>query len=308
MVLHFYGGAAFPKSITRTNLVFLPKKPRVETFSDLRPIRLSNFINKVLSRVLHDRLDIFLPSLISPNQSGFVKGRSIFENILLTQEIITDIGLRGKLANVVIKLDMAKAYHRVSWKYLLHVLRKMGFSEHFINTVNLVSNNGSLNKLFEDRSFVGFGMPKWSDPLNHLAYADDTIIFASTYPPSLSKIMAVLGNYKKISGQMINKDKSSYYTYSKVPNGLCQAVGVITEFTRGKFPFTYLGCPIFYTRRRKEYYEDLIKKVKAKLHSWKGKLLSFGGNATLISSVLRSMPVHMLSVLHPQKKCPGASS
>ncbi|XP_075084826.1 uncharacterized protein LOC107774618 [Nicotiana tabacum] len=311
MVLHFYGGAALPKSITHTNLVLLPKKPRVETFSDLRPISLRNFINK---------------------------GRSIFENILLTQEIITNIRLRGKPANVMIKLDMAKAYDRVSWKYLLHMLRKMGFPEHFINMVwNLMSNNWysvlvngqssgffkstmgvkqgdplspalfilsaevlsrSLNKLFEDKSFVGFGMPKWSDPLNHLAYADDTIIFASAHPPSLSKIMEVVGNYEKISGHMINKDKSSYYMYSKVAN---QAVGAITGFARGKFPFTYLGYPIFYTRRRKDYYKDLIKKVKAKLHSWKGKLLSFGGKATLISSVLQSMSVHMLSVLDPPK-------
>ncbi|XP_070042663.1 uncharacterized protein [Nicotiana tomentosiformis] len=118
MVLHFYGGAALPKSITHTNLVLLPKKPRVETFSDLRPISLSNFINKVLSRALHDRLENFLPSLIASNQSEFVKGRSIFENILLTQEIVTDIRLRGKPANVVIKLNMDKAYDRVSWKYL----------------------------------------------------------------------------------------------------------------------------------------------------------------------------------------------
>ncbi|XP_070054663.1 uncharacterized protein [Nicotiana tomentosiformis] len=213
-------------------------------------------------------------------------------------EIITDIRLRGKPANVVIKLDMAKAYDRISWKYLLHMLRKMRFSEHFINMVwNLMSNNWSLNKLFEDKLFVGFGMPKWSDSLNHLAYADDAIIFASANAPSLSKIMAVLGNYEKISGQMINKDKSSYYMYSKVANGLFQAVGAITGFGRGKFPFTYLGCPMFYTRRRKVYYEELIKKVKAKLHSWKGKLLSFGRKATLISSVLQSMPVHILSVL-----------
>ncbi|XP_019241407.1 PREDICTED: uncharacterized protein LOC109221379, partial [Nicotiana attenuata] len=89
--------------------------------------------------------------------------------------------------------------------------------------------------------------------------------------------------------------------YSSISNGLCQAVGAITGFAKGKFPFTYLGCPVFYTRRRKEYYEDLIKKVKAKLHSWKEKLLSFGGKATLITSVLQSMPVHMLSVLHPPK-------
>lgn len=205
MVLHFFGGAPLPKSITHTNLVLLPKKPMVQTFSDLRPIGLSNFINKVMSRVLRDRLEKFLPSLISSNQSGFVKGRSIFENILLTREIVTDIRLRSKPANVVIKLDMAKAYDKVSWKYLLRVLRKMGFAEHFIIMIwNLLSNNfysilvngffhstrgvkqgdplslalfilsaevlsRSLNKLFDDNSFRGFGMPKWIDPLNHLA-------------------------------------------------------------------------------------------------------------------------------------------
>ncbi|XP_070057420.1 uncharacterized protein [Nicotiana tomentosiformis] len=47
-------------------------------------------------------------------KAEFVKWRSIFENILLTQEIVTDIRLRGKSANVVIKLDMVKAYDRVS--------------------------------------------------------------------------------------------------------------------------------------------------------------------------------------------------
>ncbi|XP_070043185.1 secreted RxLR effector protein 78-like [Nicotiana tomentosiformis] len=83
-----------------------------------------------------------LPSLISPNQSSFMKGRSIFENILLTQEIIIDIRMRGKPANVVIMLDMAKAYDRVNWKYLLQVLRKMRFAKHSINMIgNLVVNN-----------------------------------------------------------------------------------------------------------------------------------------------------------------------
>nr|XP_016459694.1 PREDICTED: uncharacterized protein LOC107783238 [Nicotiana tabacum] len=142
IVLHLFGGASLPKSITHTNLVLLPKKPRVQIFSVLRPIRLSNFINKVISRVIYDRLEKFLPNYISPNQSGFVKGRSIFENILLTQEIVTDIRMRDKPANMVIKLDMTKAYDRVLWKYLMCVTRRIGFAEHFITMVwNPLSNN-----------------------------------------------------------------------------------------------------------------------------------------------------------------------
>lgn len=38
----------------------------------------------------------------------------------------------------------------------------------------------ALNALFEENQFVGYGMPKWSSNLNHLAYADDTILFSST--------------------------------------------------------------------------------------------------------------------------------
>lgn len=87
--------------------------------------------------------------------------------------------------------------------------------------------------------------------------------------------------------------------HTKVPGVLVDSVAAITGFSKGSFPFTYLGCPIFYARRRKKYYNDLIQKVKAKLHSWKGKLLSYGGKATLISSVLQSIPTHVLSVLDP---------
>ncbi|XP_060200867.1 uncharacterized protein LOC132629156 [Lycium barbarum] len=341
VVLSFFDGAELPKSITHTNLVLIPKKHPVKTFSDMRPISLSNFINKVISRVVHGRMEKILSSLISPNQSGFVKGRSIFENILLTQEIISDIRIRGKPANVVIKLDMAKAYDRVSWKYLFHVLRSMGFAEHFINLIGrLISNNWysvllngqatgffkstrgvkqgdplsptlfllsaevlsrALNSVLDDTNYVGYGMPKWSNPLNHLAYADDTIIFASAHPHSLQRIMEVLNQYEQISGQLINKEKSSFYMYSKVGNDLIQLVEDNTGFQKRQFPFTYLGCPIFHTRKKKEFYVELIKKIKERLHSWKGKLLSFGGKAVLIKSVLQSMPLHLLSVVAPPK-------
>ncbi|XP_060211840.1 uncharacterized protein LOC132639410 [Lycium barbarum] len=81
-------------------------------------------------------------NIISLNQAGFVKGRSIMENVLLAQEIIADIRLRNKSANIVMKLDMAKAYDRVSWIFLLKVLRKFDFSEVLIDMIfRLISNN-----------------------------------------------------------------------------------------------------------------------------------------------------------------------
>ncbi|XP_019232503.1 PREDICTED: uncharacterized protein LOC109213197 [Nicotiana attenuata] len=254
MVKAFFSGHELPRFITHTNLVLLPKKKEVVSFSDMRPISLSNFVNKIFSRVVHERIAGLLPNLISEEQAGFVKGRSIVENVLLTQEIITDKRLRTKAGpNVVIKLDMAKAYDRLSWLFLTKVLRKMGFGERFIGVIyGIVANNWysvllnrqpfgffkstrgvkqgdplsptlfilaaealsrGLNSLHRNLHCCGFGLPKWSPKNNHLAYADDTIIFSSSDATSLSLIMRILTAYESASGQLINKSKSAIYMH-----------------------------------------------------------------------------------------------
>lgn len=91
LVKSFFQENIIPKSITHTNLILLPKKSNPVSFADLRPVSLRNFINKVFSRVVYDRLEKLLPKVISINQVGFVKGRCIIENILLTYEIVTYI-------------------------------------------------------------------------------------------------------------------------------------------------------------------------------------------------------------------------
>lgn len=167
MVKSFFCGRTLRRYITHTNLVLLPKKKEVRTFSDLRPISLSSFVNKVISRVLHDRLVKVVPRIISPNQFGFVKGRRITENVLLAQEIIRDINKRKKHISVIVKMDMTKDYNRVSWVFLTKFLRKFGFSEIVIDMVwRLLSNNwysvcvnGQAHGLFQSTGGVKQGDP-----------------------------------------------------------------------------------------------------------------------------------------------------
>nr|XP_009786618.1 PREDICTED: uncharacterized protein LOC104234707 [Nicotiana sylvestris] len=301
MVRALFNGHELPKCVTHTNLVLIPKKKEVTTFSDLRPISLSNFSNKVISRVVHERLVKFLPSLISEEHAGFVKGRNLVENILLTQEIVTDIRLRTKAGpNVILKLDMTKAYDRISWLFLTKVLRKMGFTERLIGIVfGLVSNNWysilingqphgffkssrgikqgdpvsptlfifaaetlsrGLNALHTNLYFCGFGMPKWSPKINHLAYADDMIIFSSSDETSLMLIMQVLKAYEDASGQLVNKNKSAVYLHHLTDMTVVNKVERITGIHRNDFSIIYLGCPIFYARRKLEFYQPLITK------------------------------------------------
>nr|XP_009802923.1 PREDICTED: uncharacterized protein LOC104248369 [Nicotiana sylvestris]XP_016436485.1 PREDICTED: uncharacterized protein LOC107762629 [Nicotiana tabacum] len=76
------------KVYSHTCLVLIPKVESPMVFSDLRPISLSNFSCKIVSKILSRRLNPLLNKIISEYQSGFIKGRIITENVLLAQEIV----------------------------------------------------------------------------------------------------------------------------------------------------------------------------------------------------------------------------
>lgn len=78
---------------------------------------------------------------------------------------------------------------------------------------------------------MGFGMPKWSFEVNHLAYADGTIIFFPTNAYSLEMIMFTLQDCEK-SGQKGNKDKSFYFMHQSTVRAIGSQVGKITGMTR----------------------------------------------------------------------------
>ncbi|XP_060190596.1 uncharacterized protein LOC132619837 [Lycium barbarum] len=309
MAKAFFVGQELPRFITHTNLILIPKKEQVQSFSDLRPISLSYFTNKIISRVLHERLVKLLPGLISEKQSAFVKGRSIMENVLLTQEIARDISKRTKTANVVVKLDMTKDITYMieslgssspkllsnNWYSVLLNGQAHGFFKSsrgvkqgdplsptlFILAAEALSRG--LNALYKNPRFVEYGMPKWTPRINHLSYVDDTILFISADQYSVKLMMKVLNRYEKVRSCLVSRMKQ------------------ITGIRQGLFPFTYLGCPIFYSRNIISDYETVVKKIAKRVNAWQGRLLSYGGRATLISHVLQSMHVYLLSGMNPPK-------
>lgn len=98
-------------------------------------------------------MNFLLLSIISSNQSRFVKGRCIIKIALLTQEIVTSIKKRGKSVNVILKLDMTVAYDRVSWLYLTKVLWK---NEIFIDLIWRLLTNNWYSILINDQSHGSF--------------------------------------------------------------------------------------------------------------------------------------------------------
>lgn len=78
----------------------------------------------------------------------------------------------------------------------------------FIIATEILSRR--LNQLNDDNALRGFGLPKWSPKINHLPYANDTILFCSEEKCSIIKIKKVLRNYETCLGQMINLGKKLF--------------------------------------------------------------------------------------------------
>jgi hypothetical protein len=98
-----------------------------------RPISLLTVDYKILAKYVSNVLAEVLPYLINANQTRFVRGRDMRENILLVKEIIRHT-TEENLLGILILCDFEKAYDRVDRGFLIQVLEKMGF-EPFFHTV-----------------------------------------------------------------------------------------------------------------------------------------------------------------------------
>ena len=205
--------------VNQTHIVLIPKKKHCESPVDFRPISLCNVLYKLVSKVLANRMKIVLPLVIHETQSGFVPGRLITDNVLVAYECFHFLRKKktGKKGYLGLKLDMSKAYDRVEWSFLKHMMLKLGFPATYTTLVmNCVKSatfsvlvNGQPSRTFtptrglrqgdplspflfvlcaeglsvllrdaEEKKLIhGVKIGRRVSPISHLFFADDSLLF-----------------------------------------------------------------------------------------------------------------------------------
>ena len=93
-------------------MLILKKNKDRTILENLRPISLLNVDYKILTKVLARRLEKVLPKLISPDQTGYVKGRYIGENIRLIEDLMFYTETEN-LPGIAVFLDFREAFHTI---------------------------------------------------------------------------------------------------------------------------------------------------------------------------------------------------
>ncbi|KAJ0938354.1 putative RNA-directed DNA polymerase [Helianthus annuus] len=263
-------------------IALIPKKRDPVGLSDYRPISLVGVVNKVISKVLANRLKRVLGSVISDSQSAFLGGRFIMDGPLIINEVCSWIK-KGKKKAFLLKIDFEKAYDNINWGFVIDVLRQMGFGPRWCNWVwGVLSSarasvlvNGSptfefkcdkgmrqgdplspflfvvamealsclLNKAREVGVVSGISLPNDGPHLSHLFFADDALILGKWDASNALNIVRVLRCFYACSGLRINLGKSNLYGIG-VSDSELGAMADVVGCTPDSLPFRYLGLKV----------------------------------------------------------------
>ena len=326
-VQSFFIYGFLPTGINATILTLIPKTEEAQTMKDFRPIACCNLIYKVISKVLARRLKTILPEAIEANQTAFIKGRLMLENVLLASELVNGYHKESNSNRATVKFDISKAFDTVRWSFITSVLKAMGLPPQFILWIRVcistatfsVSVNGSLEGFFTSARGIRQGCslspylyvilnnvlskmlnraacehqfeyhPQCKKvQLTHISFADDILVFTDGSVRSLRGVLTVMDKFATISGLHINATKSSIFASGQTIREVVQEAELL-GLKVGKLPVRYLGMPLTTKALTKQDYEPLIDRVRRRMLAWRNKYLSYAGRLQLIKSVISSI-------------------
>ena len=206
-----------------------------------RPITLLNVDFKIASKAIAKRFESILPFLIHSDQTGFVKGRYIRENIRLINDIMETTKSQN-LPGMLTSLDFRKAFDSLEWPFIAKTLDYFYFgsdikrwvSTFYTNIESTVVNNGYTTNWFKPSKGIRQGCPLspylfilsaellsnkirqdstvkgikvFGKEIKLSQFADDTTLFNADLA-SLEKALKIVDDFGKQAGLSLNVKKT----------------------------------------------------------------------------------------------------
>ncbi|RVW13630.1 LINE-1 reverse transcriptase-like [Vitis vinifera] len=291
---------------------------------------------KLLAKVLANRLKKVLDRVVLVDQNAFVRGRQILDASLVANEVI-DYWHKRKEKGLICRLDIEKAYDSINWKFLMKVLRKMGFGSRWMDWMWWCISTAKFSILINGVPAGFFSNSKglWQgDPLSPYLFVLGMEVLSTllrragegAFFPAVgfgergeelivSHLLFVddtLIFYKVRREQLTNL--SWILAWFEAASGLrinlaksvLIPVGEVDELEElaaelgcrlGALPTVYLGLPLGAHHKTSSSWDGVEERMRRRLAWWKRQYISKGGRITLIKSTLASIPIYLLSLI-----------
>ena len=309
----------------------IPKKDKsLQELKNWRPITLLNCDYKIASKVIASRLKVVLENLVDNNQTGFLKGRSIAENICLINNVISYTESKN-IPGLLLFVDFEKAFDTIEWAFIEKTFHHFGFGSSFIKWINLfycdiqscVINNGWSTGFFELGRGVRQGCPLspyifilcaevlattirkdnevkgitvGSTECKLSQYADDTTLILDGNQNSLQRSFYILEKFGEVSGLRVNCEKTeALWIGSKKGSNQISCSDKNLKWADSKVRALGVWFCINYEESKKLNYEEKVHKVGEILNNWGNKRLTLIGKIAVIKALAASQLVYVMS-------------
>ena len=306
----------------------IEKKDKDKRFiENWRPISLLNIDTKILSKCIASRLIPVLPSVISSDQTAYVKGRYIGEGIRLISDVL-ETTKNLNLPGYMLTVDLEKAFDSIDHIFLLACLKKFGFGDNFLCWISVllnksescVTNGGHTTKYFSlNRGArqgdpiaaylfilvleVFFIMLRSNDQVKKVcimnfnffltAYADDTTFFVADIN-SVTIIFSTFDQFALFSGMKINKSKCELSGIG-VKRSVPTALHGVNNVSLMDGSIRVLGVNFSYNHQiyLEKNFMDCVKKLRQVTQVWSMRFLTLYGKITIFKTLALSKTIYI---------------
>lgn len=320
-----------PQTLTQATISVLLKKDKDPVqCSSYRPISLLCCDYKILTKILAQRLNPIISTIIDEDQTGFIPGRQSFFNVRRLFNLIFSPHSTIH-PEVILSLDAEKAFDRIEWTYLFAVLEKFGMGPTFCRWIKVlystpmaaVRTNGLISEYFPlyrgtrqgcclspflfDIAIEPLATAIRSDgriksisrgEIKHkiLLYADDLLLQISDPIESMPHLLYWLQKFSNISGYKVNLSKSLLFPLNNLAK---QITYKNSPFKIENDKFTYLGIEIAGSIKAifQYNYRSILDRTKTDLDRWSKTPLSLAGRINAVKMTVMPRFLYLFQMI-----------